>query len=176
MKSIMRLALLCIAMVGAIASTPVRAHGDEPHGKAAEVQSSIPEVPEGHSTPLDPVSANAGENQVQEPHPAIATLTMHHPATTHFPIALLLVAAALEIWLIVRPKSDLEQSIRILLYCAAAGTIIAALFGWIHTEMWLGGEVLMRRHRWVGTGLGFRSFFAAALRTPVDEKIERRQH
>ena len=105
------------------------------------------------STPIHPVSADADESPVEESPPAIETLTMLHPATVHFPIALLLVAAALEALLIVRPRSGLEQTVRITLYFAAAGTVIAALFGWIHTGIWMGGDTVMQRHRWVGTGL-----------------------
>ena len=40
---------------------------------------------------------------------------------------------------------------------AVAGGItasLAALFGWIHTGIWLGGDGAMQWHRWLGTGLG----------------------
>ena len=88
---------------------------------------------------------------------------MLHPATVHFPIALLLLAAAVEALLILRPNSGLEQTVRIILYFAAAGTVTAALFGWIHTGMWMGGEALIQLHRWVGTGLAVLSIGLALL-------------
>ena len=94
---------------------------------------------------------------------------MLHPARVHFPIALLLVAAVLEALLVIRPQLGVERTIKIVLYVAAAGTVIAALFGWIHTGMWMGGEALMQRHRWVGTGLAVVSVILAWLASrPAD--------
>lgn len=163
MKALTRMWLLCMAAVIAVAGSSVYAHGDEPHGKASAVQAPIAEEEEGRLPLREKVSEDADTPLAQASHSPVATLTMLHPATVHFPIALLLVAAALEALSIIRPQLNVERTIKTILYFAAAGTVIAALFGWIHTGMWMGGEVLMQRHRWVGTGLAMFSIVLAWL-------------
>src|SRR3546814_17638046 len=37
-----------------------------------------------------------------------------------------------------------------MIYGGAAGAVVAALFGWIHTGPWFGGATVMQLHRWNG--------------------------
>ncbi|MGB3166966.1 MAG: DUF2231 domain-containing protein, partial [Alteraurantiacibacter sp.] len=77
-----------------------------------------------------------------------------HPATVHFPIGLLLFAAFAELVAIMRGSARMASAASM---AAAAGGIaatIAALFGWIHTGLWFGGDGAMAWHRWIGTALG----------------------
>lgn len=102
-------------------------------------------------------------------------LTNLHPATIHFPIALLLFAALAEACDVAFPSARLRAAAEI---AAAAGGIaatVAALFGWIHTGLWFGGGDVMQWHRWIGTGLGVAGPVIAwlALRGPDDRKALR---
>ncbi len=163
MTIIARMMILCIAMFSAFTSVPVWAHGDEQHGTAAAAQKPVAQAV-GDEPAAKKADAAGGEIELaDEVGSSLETLRMLHPATVHFPIALLLLAAAVEALLILRPNSGLEQTVRIILYFAAAGTVTAALFGWIHTGMWMGGEALMQQHRWVGTGLAVLSIGLALL-------------
>jgi len=121
---------------------PALAHGDEPHGTPEQTvaEAGVGETETGAAAQAPSAGAEHGHNVVAQSSP-LDILTMLHPATVHFPIALLLLAAVLEVALVVRPRSGLEPTIRIVLYFAAGGTIIAALFGWIHTGMWMGGAL-----------------------------------
>ncbi|MGB7406630.1 MAG: DUF2231 domain-containing protein [Pacificimonas sp.] len=161
------LAFLTLALPG-----PLLAHGPGGHGgetaetDAAETPAALEtdasETPEAEGE--SPVSAQATENgqQVSEAgrHSSISTkkadaslLKSLHPATVHFPIALLLAAALAEFWFAARSGGGGRTTVRFLVWTGAAGAIVAALFGWIHTGLWFGGEDVMQWHRWTGTGI-----------------------
>ncbi len=76
-----------------------------------------------------------------------------HVAVVHFPIALLVVAAALEFVARVRSRTDFETSIQLLARLGALAAIVAAALGWLHAEREpLGGSAhdTLERHRWIG--------------------------
>jgi len=54
-----------------------------------------------------------------------------HPMIVHFPIALLLMAAALEIFSLKNFKSSLRPGINVLVFVGAASALISASFGWL---------------------------------------------
>lgn len=154
--------VLAILVMGG--QDPALAHGDKPHGepeqtviKSSAAETEIEEAPQAQSAEAEHDQSVVAQSS------SLDVLTTLHPATVHFPIALLLLAAALEAIFMVRPNSGFEPTIRVVLYFAAGGTVIAVLFGWIHTGMWMGGEALMQRHRWVGTGLAIVSLVLAWL-------------
>lgn len=76
-----------------------------------------------------------------------------HPATVHFPIAFFLLAGVLEAMALARRRSEYLATVDILVITGAIGAVLAALFGWIHTGLWLGGDASMQWHRWTGTGV-----------------------
>src|SRR3546814_5558009 len=80
----------------------------------------------------------------------VGALKSLHPATVHFPIALLLMAALTELFVMVRRTPEREAAVKIMIYGGAAGAVVAALFGWIHTGPWFGGDTVMQLHRWNG--------------------------
>ncbi len=148
---------------------PVQAHGDEKHGEetsaapaaangdahdqtamaqmgetavAGEPSGAHDEASGGH----DEVGGHSGEGETG----VIAVLKKMHPATIHFPVALFLMAAATELFVMRRKGAGLESAVRVLVYGGAAGAVIAALFGWIHTGLWFGGDTVMQVHRWNG--------------------------
>lgn len=95
-----------------------------------------------------------------------------HPATVHFPIALLLMAALLEALGALGLVRNTERAIELALYGTAITAAIAATFGWIHTGFWLGGDSAMHWHRWTGTALVPVAILLAwiAWRTRADDR------
>ena len=45
----------------------------------------------------------------------------------------------------------------------AGGAVIAAIFGWIHTGLWFGGDTAMQLHRWNGMLIAVLGVVLAAL-------------
>src|SRR3546814_7074762 len=76
----------------------------------------------------------------------VGALKRLHPATVHFPIALLLMAALTELLVMVRRTPEREAAVKMMIYGGAAGTGVAALFGWIHTGHWFGRDPVLQRH------------------------------
>ena len=76
-----------------------------------------------------------------------------HPATVHFPIALLIAAALFEWLAVARASAALATASRMTAIAGGVGAMAAAAFGWIHTGMWTGGEGTMQLHRWIGSAL-----------------------
>jgi uncharacterized membrane protein len=87
-----------------------------------------------------------------------------HPFAVHFPIALLLLAALAEIFMILRPAAGGQIIVRFLVAGGAVGAVAAALLGWF-----AGGWRLADRsealalHRWNGTAIAAVSLAAAWL-------------
>ena len=161
MKAAHFLVLLC---AGLLLVSPAYAHGDEAHGGAENAtlssetagQTSKGDVAPSavQATEETPVSREhddaAGGHESASEAGALAFLQKLHPATVHFPIALFLVAALTELIVMAQRGASLEPAVRVLVYGGAAGGVIAALFGWIHTGLWFGGDAVMQVHRWNG--------------------------
>ncbi len=163
MKPIHLLMLVC---AGFLLVGPAYAHGEKGHDTAASAAAS--------SDPTHDASS-AGEAQAASTHAAeghdeasgghesaanaggLAFVKKLHPATIHFPIALFLMAALAELFIMTGRGAGIEPAVRVLIYGGAGGAVIAALFGWIHTGLWFGGDTVMQLHRWNGmliTALG----------------------
>ena len=141
---------------------PVQAHGDEKHGEEASaapaatngdahdqaVMAQMGETPDaGESSGAhDEAGGHGDEGETG----VMAVLKKLHPATIHFPIALFLMAAATELFVMRRKGAGLESAVRVLVYGGAIGAVVAVLFGWIHTGLWFGGDTVMQVHRWNG--------------------------
>jgi mono/diheme cytochrome c family protein/uncharacterized membrane protein len=92
----------------------------------------------------------------------LAWLGKFHVLVIHFPIALLVTAAAVELgcaWLGSQRPSPVVR-LCVLLGAAAAG--VAVILGWLHADVggFGGGSELLLAHRWLGTTAGL---WAAAL-------------
>lgn len=164
--------LPALLLAFSVAGAPAHAHGDEQHGEAASA--TQPAEPSGHDeamssgemargAPEDGHGGGGGGHgeaaggHAENPKSPIAVLKKLHPATIHFPIALFLMAALTELFVMARRTPDREAAVRIMLYGGAAGALVAVLFGWIHTGLWWGGDAVMQFHRWNGmllAGLG----------------------
>ncbi len=80
-----------------------------------------------------------------------------HPMVVHFPIALLVTAAVIELW---SPKRNPEQkgpgAALVCLTIGALGAVAAAAFGWLNAEYENHGRALAQTlfwHRWLGVSL-----------------------
>ena len=141
----------------AILAQPAAAHGGEKHGAAkAPVQTEDPVASaQDGEEPAPPSSEAREEPRADSEHASSSgsVLTRLHPATVHFPIALLIVAALVEMLAVARSSTMLAHAANVMTVAGAAGAVVAALFGWIHTGIWFGGDSTMHWHRWTGTGL-----------------------
>ncbi len=170
MKPIAFLTLMCAALLSV---SPAYAHGDEQHGETASVAASSESAHDNDGStqtggaPGESAEAghggggdgSAGHGEAAGGHDEaseggggfVGLLKKLHPATVHFPIALFLMAVLTELFVMSRRTSGLEPAVRVMIYGGAAGAAVAALFGWIHTGLWFGGETAMQVHRWNGT-------------------------
>ncbi len=153
-----------------VSGVPVYAHGDEQHGETAsaaapaEGSPGLDQAMNGHDeTMVGHDEAMDGNEKASESSSGfVGLLKKLHPATVHFPIALFLMAALTELFIMSRRTSGLEPAVRVMIYGGAAGAVVAALFGWIHTGLWFGGDTSMQIHRWSGTLLAILGLVLAA--------------
>ncbi|MEE4539787.1 MAG: DUF2231 domain-containing protein [Erythrobacter sp.] len=134
------------------------AHGDEKHGEEAKRPASTAAVVSQPDDDIDLMGSAAVSDKTIQGHDAeqvesdgiAGALKSLHPATVHFPIALLLMATLTELFVMARRTPECETAVKIMIYGGAAGAVVAALFGWIHTGLWFGGDIVMQLHRWNG--------------------------
>ena len=174
MKPFQLLALVCASFLWV---SPVHAHGDEAHGGAANAAAPATASPANNSGEaqelLNEASGDAhasgghdqasGETADVNEEGIVDVLKKLHPATIHFPIALFLMAALAELFVGKRREASLEPAVRVLIYGGAGGAVIAAIFGWIHTGLWFGGDTAMQLHRWNGMLIAVLGLVLAAL-------------
>jgi len=88
-----------------------------------------------------------------------------HPLLVHFPIALILLAAAMEVVRIKWDRPTLAVLVSLLLATGAAGSLAASVTGWVFahdyypppSEQWM-----LERHRWLGVTTTVLAAIAAA--------------
>jgi uncharacterized membrane protein len=86
-----------------------------------------------------------------------------HPAAVHFPIALFLVAALLEIAALTLRRPVLTQGTRVIIALAAISAVAAVALGWFAMGLPGKDDVTHLYHRWLGTSiavLGLLSWWA----------------
>lgn len=160
MKPFPMLALLCASLLWV---SPLHAHGGEEHGQASSAAASSEAQANEAGAAVSSSNAPAGDDHAAGDHEEMAgdftaepaggvvgVLKKLHPAAIHFPIALFLMAALTELFIIGRKGTGLEPAVRVLVYGGAGGAVIAVVFGWIHTGLWFGGDAAMQVHRWNG--------------------------
>ncbi len=83
----------------------------------------------------------------------LGRLGAFHLLVIHFPIALLLAAAAREFWSLLEGDRMPNPVVRFCVFFGAAGAVIAAALGWLHA--WnghgAGTPEVLALHRWSGT-------------------------
>lgn len=154
--------IACLILVA-----PAMAHEGHVHGKPDtaqnETQADTP-TPSGYAIETV-VEAEPAEPEPQ-PEPTFGALLQNlHPATTHFPIGLLIAAALAQALASARKSERLADAAGIMAIAGGIGAVVTAAFGWIHTGLWFGGDNVMHWHRWLGTGLGVAGALIAVAAT-----------
>ena len=144
-------AIACVAMLTGLASD-VQAHGDEKHDETSAPVSAATVAASADMPPEQPEPAT--HDEVSDTVGVSNVLKNLHPATVHFPIALLLVAALTQAAALARGSASLDNAARVMAVAGGVGATLAAVFGWIHTGIWTGGDATMQLHRWIGSALG----------------------
>lgn len=188
--------LLGLALAIGIAASPVSAHEGEAHpapAAAAAPATTEPAKPASDMTGMDmsgmdmpvtdmawPTAEGGGMMMSHKPAPKtfegrlMAWAGKWHPAVIHFPIALLLTVALLELAAVVRRKPLYTASNKILLGVAVAGAFAAAPMGWLNAGLPMPDDSLaLTIHRWLGTVLPFLLLALWYLKRPADQAAVR---
>ncbi|WP_375267856.1 DUF2231 domain-containing protein [Phenylobacterium sp.] len=132
------LALLLAMLLPFFLTGPARAHKDHPQQAAAvgtAASGTSADSPE--MAGAMPAHDAAPGHMAAEPRPTsfagrlVDWLGRWHPSVVHFPIALFIVAGALEAWAIVRRRPSMLETTRILVALGALGALVAVALGWM---------------------------------------------
>jgi uncharacterized membrane protein len=164
------LAVLLSLMLGLLLiSSPAMAHEGHKAKRAqpAAAAQASPAASDGVITEMAwPTSLDDG--------PIAAQVTEPHPAVIHFPIALLLTVALLELAAAIRHKPLYAASNKLLLGLAMVGAFVAAPLGWPNAGLPAADdEVALVWHRWIGTGLPFLMLLLWWLKRPAEQAAVR---
>ena len=86
-----------------------------------------------------------------------------HPAVSHFPIALITVAALVETWSILRRHRRPSHTTLVCLYLGTVSAIVATVLGWANADGSERRGDIMFAHRWLGVALSIVSVGAVVL-------------
>lgn len=153
-------------------SAPAIAH--EAHDKQAAARAraaaTADAVPESGMMPMPGMARDmdhgammADEGPRPMPQRLYRWLGAMHPAAVHFPIALFLVAALLEIAALTLRRPVLTQGTRVIIALAAISAVAAVALGWFAMGLPGKDDVTHVYHRWLGTSiavLGLLSWWA----------------
>jgi hypothetical protein len=135
---------------------------------SAGITSSV--APANEGTPSEPLRRSLVRRTLR-------WLGQFHILVIHFPIALLLAAAAGEMWSAWRGMGGPSPAAeRFCVLLGAAGAVSAAALGWLHADFGgygAGAGRILVLHRWVGTAAGLCAL-AAALLSERDAHRQRR--
>ncbi|MBI1292760.1 hypothetical protein GC173_16215 [bacterium] len=163
LASWLRHAGLLAAFGVVFALAPVAAHEHEPHtAQQEQTEAAAPAAAPGDEPvmtmpwPTEPVMTQHDERPATFSGRLLRWLGGWHPAAVHFPVALLLTAAFLELAAIVRRKPIYAASNKLLLGIAVLSAFVAAPLGWINGGLPEADDAsALVLHRWIGTALPF---------------------
>ncbi len=98
-----------------------------------------------------------------------------HPVSTHFPVALMLVAVLAEGLVWWTGRNSWSQTVRFLVVLAALGAVATVILGWINASFtnYLGENVsILFWHRWVGTLTGVWALVCSVLLLLCDDDLK----
>jgi len=186
--------MLGLVLAVGLAASPVSAHEGENHpAPAAATATGEPGKVAGDMAGMDmsgmdmpvtdmawPSGEGGGMMMSNKPAPKtfegrlMAWIGKWHPALIHFPIALLLTVALLELAAVVRRKPIYAASNKILLTVGVAGAFVAAPMGWFNAGLPMPDDSLaLTIHRWLGTALPFLLLGLWYLKRPADQAAVR---
>lgn len=162
-----------IALIFALLfSAPVFAHEAHEKQAAARAQAAVPAAaaPQSEMMAMPGVGQDMDHSammaeEVARPMPQrlYRWLGAMHPAAVHFPIALFLVAAILEIAALTLRRPVLIQGTRVIVALAAFSALAAVALGWLAMGLPGKEDATHTYHRWLGTSiaaLGLLSWWA----------------
>jgi mono/diheme cytochrome c family protein len=121
------------------------------------IAAGAPVEPSAFPSP-DAASPGRDEESTTPPPPflrrTLRWLGKFHVLVVHFPIALLLAAAAVDVGSLWRRFRGPWLPVRFCLLCGAAGAVAAAALGWLHADVGghgAGTPEVLNLHRWIGT-------------------------
>ena len=159
------------AMLAFFALAPAMAHEREPHPAQQQTEAASTAAAPGDEPvltmpwPTEPVMTAHDERPTTFSGRLLRWLGGWHPAAVHFPIALLLTVAFLELMAVMRRKPIYTASNEFLLGIAVIGAFIAAPLGWINAGLPAADdELALTQHRWSGTALPFFMLLAWRLK------------
>ncbi len=123
-------------------------------------------APAGDSSAASPPAAPAPEPPESVLTRLLRFLGKGHVVVVHFPIALLLAAAAGEMWGVVRGVRHPWLPVRYCVLLGAVSAVVAAVLGWLLADIagyGAGSPQLLALHRWVGTAAAAWAFGLAIL-------------
>lgn len=141
---------------GPAAPSPVAASAE--HGHGGEMM-AMP----GMAADMDHADMMADAAPKPMPQRLFRWLGAMHPAAVHFPIALFLVAALMEIAALTLRRPVLTQGTRVIIALAAISALAAVSLGWLAMGLPGKDDVTHTYHRWLGTSiaaLGLLSWWA----------------
>jgi uncharacterized membrane protein len=146
----------------------IGAPGTLPKDKAAPTSATAPAVA-GAAAPTAAPTAAAAAAAPQIPFlkQLVRWLGHFHAVSTHFPVALLMVALVAEALAFVTRRESWMTTIRFLVYIAALGAVGAAVLGWFNAAFAAYGSgssaSILLWHRWLGTFTAFWACVCAGL-------------
>ena len=161
-----------VLIVALLFSAPVFAHEAHEKQAAARAQAAVPAAaaPEsgmmampGMGQDMNHSAMMAEEAPKPMPQRLYRWLGAMHPAAVHFPIALFLVAAILEIAALTLRRPVLIQGTRVIIALAAFSALAAVALGWFAMGLPGKEDATHTYHRWLGTSiaaLGLLSWWA----------------
>ena len=133
-----------------------------------ELGAPEPAAMKGTPKAKTPAVAAAAEPKAQMPagKRALRWIGRFHPVSTHFPVALMLVAVLAEGLAWWTRRESWQQTVRFLVIVAALGAVAAGVLGWINASFtsYVGqNAAILTWHRWLGTGTAVWTVICAAL-------------
>ena len=178
--------LLGLFLAVGLAASPLSAHEDEkaPVPAAAPATTSAISAMSPEDMPVTDMAWPTGDDDgMMMSHKArpttfegrlMAWIGMWHPAAIHFPIALLLTVALLELFATVRRRPIYTASNKVLLAVGVAGAFVAAPMGWLNAGLPTPDDgFALTLHRWLGTAMPFLMLALWFLKRPADEAAKR---
>ncbi|WP_332640752.1 DUF2231 domain-containing protein [Brevundimonas sp.] len=160
-----------VVVLALLVSAPAFAHED--HDKASAARTQVATGPNagmaaapgpiGTVEDMDHGARMAGAAPAPMPRRLYRWFGAMHPAAVHFPIALFLVAAVLEIAALTLGRPVLTQGTRVIIALAALSAVVAVMLGWFAMGLPGKDDATHAYHRWLGTSiaaLGLLSWWA----------------